>query len=66
MMNNALGASGDYDARNKNILNKGDFYLGWVGAKWGDSFRGGPGTSAGRSRRVLAGDPVVNVPVPDP
>lgn len=51
MMNNALGASGDYDARNKNILNKGDFYLGWVGTSGGTRSRGGPGTSAGRSRR---------------
>ena len=66
-MDSALSYSHDYDDRNKKILNAGDFCLGWVGAKWGDSFKRRPRfIGAEVEAALLAADPVVNSPVPDP
>ena len=62
----ALSASSDYSIVHQKILNQGDYDLGWVGAKWGDSFKRRPRFIGGEvEAALLAADPDVRAPVPD-
>ncbi|MFO0849281.1 MAG: hypothetical protein U0871_12105 [Gemmataceae bacterium] len=63
----ALSATGDWSIVHRKVTNQGDYDLGWLGAKWGASFKGRPRLIGKEvEAALLAGDKDLRAKVPDP